>query len=461
MFDESAYKDKRDEFDRALADIYNSTEKVMVVFDKVDRFSRNIFDPRTPKLLKLSEEDKIEIHFASDNIIIHKNMNAMQKSQFHMSLVFAQYYSGAISDNIKRAHEKMRRDGKITAGCPLGHLNVAIDPTDPKSKRTVIIDPVRGFYVARGYELYATSQYSDDKIADVLYEEGFRSKKGKRVSKSNITKMLTNPFYIGISKNKVREYPHSYARIFQDRELWDLCQEIRVKKNKNIKTHTKKLSHIFKGIAKCSHCGCSMTPEGTKNAGNNYYVCSNSKNLCNKTETRVNEKDLLKPIYELMDKFANIPEHMAKTIDEEINKSINYEKEYRDKQILTCQKEYDKWKNASDKLVRDYYADNLGSITNDDYDKMLQEFKDKQQIAEIRLSEFTKADYTYKNHIVQVINLCRRAKVIFNSSTTEEKNKLLKFLLTNCEVRKKTFIYQVKSPFTYILQLNQPTLCAH
>ena len=45
-FDESAYKDRRDEFEKILNTIEDiiKKEKIAVCFDKVDRLSRNIFD---------------------------------------------------------------------------------------------------------------------------------------------------------------------------------------------------------------------------------------------------------------------------------------------------------------------------------------------------------------------------------------------------------------------------------
>jgi len=452
-FYESAYKTKRDEFDKALAFIEEQKEKIAVVFDKVDRFSRNVFDKRIPVLFKLAQEKKIEIHFASDNQIIKEEMTANQKTQFQMSLVFAEYFSSAISDNVKRAYETMRKEGKATGSIPIGYINSRIDLSDPDSKKIVIKDPARYLYIIRIYELYSTGQYSDDKIADLMYEEGFRSKKGFKVSKSNIRKILTDPFYIGIRKSKKGDYFHSYERIITQ-EIFDLCQDIRNGKNNNTKSHTKSIAYIFKGLARCSNCGCSMTPEGVKNNGNVYYVCSNGKNKCSKTNTRINEKKLLEPVLALLERLSSMPDSLIKVIDKEINKSINYEKDFRDNQIAICEEESKRWQKASDKLIDDYYTDSL-SITKEEYTKKLQLYKDKALDSQNKLSEYIKADFSYKSQIIQVVDLCKNSKILFESSTVEDKNSLLKFLLTNCEVKEKRLIYQVNSPFNYILDLER------
>ena len=45
-FDESAYKDDREEFDRIFEFIIEQKEKIAICCDKVDRLSRNVFDKR-------------------------------------------------------------------------------------------------------------------------------------------------------------------------------------------------------------------------------------------------------------------------------------------------------------------------------------------------------------------------------------------------------------------------------
>src|ERR1700722_13498879 len=91
-FEESAYKDQRDEFDRILNFILQCKEKVAVCFDKVDRFSRNVFDKRMSPLYEKVIAGAMELHFVSDNQIVHGNLSAVKKFQFGMNLGLAKYY---------------------------------------------------------------------------------------------------------------------------------------------------------------------------------------------------------------------------------------------------------------------------------------------------------------------------------------------------------------------------------
>ena len=59
------------------------------------------------------------------------------------------------------------------------------------------------------------------------------------------------------------------------------------------------------------------------------------------------------------------------------------------------------------------------SFTSDDYDKKLQELKDKQYRLNIELDEYTKADHEYHIHVNTVINLSRRIAAGFEPPKTQ------------------------------------------
>src|SRR3989338_11392096 len=232
-FDESAYKEKRDEFDKLLTfveEIINK-EKVAVCFDKVDRLSRSVFDKRVARLYELAVADKIELHFVSEGQVINSQMSAVEKFQFGMSLGLAKYYSDAIRDNVKRAFEQKRRNGEWTGAVRLGYLNVDLDK-EKRLRKDIIIDPERGYLVQKLFELYATGQYSLETIRLKVTEIGLRTLKGNELSKSGVENILKDTFYCGIAiSRKYGSYAHKYPRLIT-RELFDRCQQIRTKRRK-------------------------------------------------------------------------------------------------------------------------------------------------------------------------------------------------------------------------------------
>ena len=450
-FDESAYKDRRDEFEKILNTIEDiiKKEKIAVCFDKVDRLSRNIFDKRVSKLYEMAVSDKIELHFVSDGQVIDNNMSAGDKFAFGMKLGLAKYYSDAISDNVKRAFEQKRRNGEWTGPVRLGYLNVSLDEEN-RTRKNIIIDPDRGYLVTEMFDKYATGNYSLETIRKEMTNKGLKSKAGYEISKSVVENMLKDSFYCGIAMSKkYGPYAHIYPRLI-DRETFNKCKEVRENRKKKPNKEKSK-DFVFKGLLTCQNCGCNITAEQVKKLnGNiyNYYSCTNGKKICKRVY--VSEIALLEPVYGILERLESMPHDVQEKLVSELRNLNEMQVEYHKKQIARIQLEYTKYQSRKNSLF-DMYADR--SITKLDYDKKLQEYTDKIHLLEIELSEYGKADTEYKIIIGIVFSLARRAKEIFNSSETHEKRAILIYLLQNSTLNGKTPVFTMRSPYNLILGL--------
>ena len=241
-FVESAYKTKRDEFDKIIECINNSKEKIAICFDKVDRLSRNIFDKRVALLYEKAVSNEIELHFVSDGQVINDKMNAGDKFAFGMKLGLSKYYSDAISDNVKRAFEQKRRNHEWTGAVRLGYLNVSLD-AEKRLRKDIVIDPERSHLIIKMFKTYATGNYSLETIRKEVTDLGLRSLKGFKLSKSCIENILKDPFYYGIATSKKYRmtWTHKYPPLIK-KELFNKCQEIRLGRKK---TPYKALSRDF------------------------------------------------------------------------------------------------------------------------------------------------------------------------------------------------------------------------
>ncbi|MES2087513.1 MAG: recombinase family protein [Patescibacteria group bacterium] len=450
-FDESAYKDKRDEFDKLVESVEEvaKKEKVAVCFDKVDRLSRSVFDKRVGTLYEMAVADKIELHFVSDGQVINNQMSAVEKFQFGMSLGLAKYYSDAIGDNVKRAFEQKRRSGEWTGSVRLGYLNVSLD-VEKRLRKDIIIDPERGHLIQKMFELYATGNHSLETIRIKMTELGLRTLKGNKLSKSGVENILKDTFYCGIAMSKkYGSYPHKYPRLV-DKELFDKCQEIRLKRRVSPYMGRSK-DFIFKGLLKCQNCGCSMSGETkTKKSGLTftYYSCTNAKGICKRVY--VPEKDLLKPVYEVLERFEGITDEVQSELVDELRKSTETEIVFHKAQIKRIRSEYEQIKMKDDRLLEAFLDQ---SITKETYDRKHQEYADKLQLLNIELEEHTKADYEYQTTVATVLSVARRARQIFEGSETAEQRAFLNFILQNPTVNEKTLGFTLRSPFNLVLEL--------
>ncbi len=453
-FDESAYKDKRDEFDKLLEYVQEvaKKEKVAVCFDKVDRLSRSVFDKRVAVLFEMATIGKIELHFVSDGQVINDQMSAVEKFQFSMSLGLAKYYSDAIGDSVKRAFEQKRRNGEWTGGVRLGYLNVQSNE-GKRLRKDIILDPERDYLVQKMFELYATGNYSLETLRIKITELGLRSRKDFELSKSSIENMIKDSFYCGTAvSEKHGTWLHKYPKLIT-RELFDKCQEVRLERRK---TPSKALSKdfIFKGLLKCQNCGCSISAERKiKKSGLIfiYYSCTNAKRICKRLY--VPEKDLLKPIYAVLEQFESITEEAQNDLINELRKNTESEAVFHKAQINRIRTEYDNLKAKQSRLL-DMHLDDDKSITKQIYDTKHQEYQDQIQILEIELSEHSKADYDYQTTVATVISVSRRAKTIFeNSSEVAGKRAFLNYILQNPIVNGKELHFELKSPFNLVMEL--------
>ena len=185
---ESAYKDGRKLFGEIVEQIAAETEKVIVVFDKIDRYSRDSSSDEAGALRKLCKVGKIEIYFPSDCLTVQSTSPAQVWFMLGMGEATAEYYSRSVSDNVKRRQAQMLRDGQWTGKAPLGYSNV----DRPDGKKWVEVDDSTADIVRTAYELYATGSHSLKTIRQRLLADYAID-----LSNSQLYRVLNNPFYMG------------------------------------------------------------------------------------------------------------------------------------------------------------------------------------------------------------------------------------------------------------------------
>jgi len=443
IFDESAYKEHRKEFEKVVEYILNYKEVVALCCDKVDRLTRD-FLVGLPALERLRREGKIVLHFPSDNLVLHQDSPATDLFHFNIAVSLAQYYSNSISDNTRRAFEQKRRSGEWTGPATIGYKNIPLDE-EKRLRKDIVPDPERAHLLQELFNFHSTGNYSITSLWQKMTELGLRSKDGKKLARSNIAHILTNPFYYGMARSrKYGLYEHHYQPLIT-KDLFDRCQEVLRQRNKR---HSKIAfnQYIFQGLLPCANCECLYSPERHK--GNNYYSCTNAKRICKRVY--VNEKDLLNPINKIFEAFAGIPEEVQERLVSELRTLNEGEAAFHEKEIARLRAEYDQAQGRIEALL-DMRLDQ--SITKDEYDKKLQELKDKQYRLNVELDEYTKADHEYHVYVNTVLNLSRKIADIFESSEPIEKRAILGFILQNPMVSGKKLEFTMRKPFNTVLEL--------
>ena len=444
IFDESAYKEHRKEFNKVLEFIEKQKETVALCCDKVDRLSRD-FLVGLPALEKLRREGKIVLHFPSDNLILHKDSPATDLFHFNIAVSLAQYYSNSISDNVKRAYEYKIRHGEWIGKPRLGYIKVV----DENGNKDHIPDPARAHLVVKMFELYATGNYSIRTLAEEIRKLGLKGTvEGKPISTGMVFKALKDPFYYGMMRIKGELYPHKYEPLIS-KELFDKVQQIRLGYHKKPFKYASK-PFIFRGLVKCAdeRCGCTITAEIHK--GHNYYSCTNYKRIHPK-RIYVREEDLLSPINEVL-KNIRLSDEKIQEITEDLKKINQAKNEFHTRSLANLRKEYDL---IQTRISNSYDAMADGSITKDMFNKKLKEYKEKQVELEVKMEQYTDADENFYLTANMMLNLAKKAYEIFQVSEVSEKRQLLNFLLQNLKLQGKNLVFELKTPFDTVLQASK------
>ncbi len=454
-FDESAYKTKRDGFDKILDYLKSNKEKIAVCFDKVDRFSRNVFDKRVAYLYEMAMKDQIELHFASDNLILTSNISAVEKFHFGINLGLSKYYSDAISDNVKRAYEQKIKNGEWIGKAPIGYTNT----TDEKGNKDINPDQTRAPFIVKIFELYASGNASMRTIKNEMDKLGLRSntENHKPITISQIEHTLKNPFYHGFMQIKGKLYHHKYPPLIS-KELFDKAQEVRLGYHKKPFKYAAK-PYILRGLIKCADpaCGCTITAEMPKHTitaknphGLAYYSCTNYKQIHEK-RIYTKESDLLAPIIKEL-KNLKLSNKNAEDLIKELRKTNQSENAFHMQANESLRKEYDKLEKRISNMT-DLRFD--GSITSDIYDNKLKEYKEIQQGLLEEMQRHSIADESYYLAVNQVLSLSQRASEIFESSEPNEKRQLLNYLLQNCRLNERSLLFELKKPFDALVKYNK------
>lgn len=436
---ESSSKETRKEFEKVIKYIKDSKEPVALIVETIDRLQRSFRESVT--LDDFRKEEKLELHFIRENLVLNKNSNSSDLLRWDMGVMFARSYVLQLSDNVKRSREQKLRNGDWPSKAPIGYRNILRDD----GTKDVIVDKERAYLIKLTFKEYSTGKYSMRKLASAMKEKGLTNNcSDKPVSTSQIESILKNPFYYGVMRTEGKEYPHHYEPLIS-LYLFNKVQKVIASWNKQNFKRTDK-PYIFRGLIKCSKCGCAVSPYMAKGKYI-YYRCTNYHKNCDNV-FNIKEKKLTDQIAGIF-KGLKLEENEVEKLKSELKPIHESKSLYHEQAMAGIQSEL----KRINERCRKMYIDNLdGRITDENYDSLLKEFKVKENDLLIQLENHTKGNqnfYITSNTLLQVVN---RAWDIFESSEPEEQTQLLKFILQNLELKGKKLLYELKSPFAGIAE---------
>ena len=334
----------RKEFLRMMSDAEHGLFDMVVVKD-ISRFARNTVDllQNVRKLKSLG----IETQFLT------ANMTSMGNSEFVLTIfgALAQEESANTSKRVKFGKKMNAEKGRVpnivygydkTIG---DYFNLAINKEESKVVQQI-------------YKWYTEEGYGAAKIANMLNEKGYKTKRNCKWSQNATCRILTNEIYTGKiinGKQEVSDFltgqrrdkdetewmvvERPELRIIED-ETFEKAQEILRGRHDafNLSHERQSNKHLFSTLIKCKECGWSFR-RTVRTYKNTYvrWVCSGRTgrgvDSC-PNKTVVDEEELIEVLQEY---FTNVLKQKKKVIAHVVNEfqrvykakdeNVEYEKE--------------------------------------------------------------------------------------------------------------------------------------
>jgi len=227
-------------------------------------------------------------------------------------------------------------------------------------------------------ELFLTGKYSVAKLIDIANNEyGFRTRKtkrngGKKLTKSRLYEMFSNPFYKGVYSSNGNVYKLNHIPMISVEEF-DIIQDILGGKNK-----PRRKSHYFafRGPIFCGECGCMITAEEKvkkikstgKSISYTYYHCTGRRGNCSQNKC-VREDRLVELITNEVSRFTILPQFRDWAL-EVLRESHKDEVSERKEIFNNLQKTYKDIESQINKLtdmkLKDQLTDNEYSLKREE-----------------------------------------------------------------------------------------------
>jgi len=252
---ETAAKRGRPVFTRML-EMLRKGEASGVIIHKIDRSARNLRD-----WADLGEmiDSGIDVHFVNESLDMRSRGGRLSAD---IQAVVAADYVRNLREETRKGFYGRLKQGLLPLPAPLGYLDMG--QGKPK-----IPDPVRAPLVVRAFNLYTTGRYTVRSLASEIHAAGLRNRNGGRVSKTTISHMLNNPFYVGlIQLAKTGETFQGVHQPLIPKVLFERVESILRGK---AAVQTFRHEFLFRRLIACRYCGYHLIGERQK--GHVYYRC--------------------------------------------------------------------------------------------------------------------------------------------------------------------------------------------
>lgn len=422
----------------------SSGEASGIICWKLDRLARNPIDGGT--ISWMLQQGLIQHVRVNDRSYLPTDNVLMMSVEFGMANQFVRDLSQVTRRGMKsKAERGWYPSSWLTLGYQHNRLRKAGDPE-------IIQDNERFPLVRKMFDMIIEGNYTVPEVWNIAVNEwGLRTTKNKKLARSTVYRILTDPFYYGKfewPKHSGNWQQGSHVPMISETE-YDKIQAILGRKGK---PRPQKNVFAYTGIIRCGECGASITAEPKVKRQKNgnihfytYYHCTKRINP-NCKQKSIEVAKLEEQIADRI-KRITISQDFYEWAMAQLKERNAQESELHADVINNHQRAYKACVAKLDNLI-DMRAG--GEITKDDFSSrkeiLLQEKKRIQGL----LDDIDHSVNSWMKNAETVFDFAATAKKRFETGSLKEKGKLLMMLGSNLTLTNKELHISLEKPLEII-----------
>ncbi len=234
---ESARTDKRTEFQKMIS-AARAREIDIILVHKFDRFARNDYD------FVVYEKELEELAISLESV--SEPGDASTPAGYigrRMMQIISTWYSKNLAVEARKGLKEKVEQGGWPKMAPIGYLN-----RHDKSSAWIEVDPELGPLVTRAFREMASGKWTIKEWADYVYSQGYRSRKGFRISSGLWSFVFHNRFYLGETWLKKGDMPNKGNHEALTEADTFATVNVILRSHDNYKQRTQRHTYLLRGL---------------------------------------------------------------------------------------------------------------------------------------------------------------------------------------------------------------------
>jgi len=391
-----------------------------VIIHKIDRSARNLHD--WADIGDLIDMD-IDVFFAHESLNMRERGGRL--SADIQAVMASDYVRNLRQEAIKGLYGRLKQ-GYYPWRAPIGYDNTG-------KGKVKSVNPIQSELVKQTFDLYLNENHNVRTLSKEMEKRGLKNICGSRVCKNGITKVLKNPFYIGLMKVKGKIFKGIHQPIIDPRVFKQVQLKIQGRQTSKGLIH----KYLFRKKIRCELCNYLMSGERQK--GHVYYRCATKGCL-----TKSIREDLVEHYVRNLLKTISLSKKEFKLL-REINLESKGDWLQTQEKISESNKlQIHQLEIKEQKLVDMYLEDAIGK---EKYQAKRERLLIELEETKSRQSQFSESKDSFFKNIENLLELCKNPLKTYDSGIQEEKKEMLEIITSNLTVDQRKVGFTMVSPY--------------